>query len=70
MPNWSDIRTERAFRERDEMLLRGDDPPDIERCCVCDEPTGKAGREEDSLYGDDDGPYCETCYDKKYPEEE
>jgi len=36
-----------------------------ERCCKCDEPTGRAGKGDDSLYRDDDsGPYCEECYDK------
>ena len=42
----------------------------IERCFVCDEPTGNAGRHEDSLYGDEsDGPYCRSCRDKKYPQD-
>jgi hypothetical protein len=43
----------------------------IEFCVKCDEPTGKAGRCEDSLYvsrfadGDDEyGPLCEECYTK------
>ena len=41
----------------------------IERCFVCDEPTGNAGRGEDSLYGDDaDGPYCRECWNEKYPD--
>lgn len=35
----------------------------IERCIECDEPTGKAGRLDDSLYLDaGDGPYCESCF--------
>lgn len=61
------MSTERAFRERDKMLLSGDSDlfPNLERCCVCDEPTGKAGRDEDSLYRENgDGPYCETCWDR------
>lgn len=40
----------------------------IERCVECDEPTGKAGRCEDSLYDDDDigiGPFCEDCFHKR-----
>ena len=38
-----------------------------ERCCICDEPTGKAGIADDSLYGDKgDGPYCENCFEWKY----
>ena len=44
---------------------------ELEYCSVCDEPTGRAGRGEDSLYVDDDGPYCSECYealDCKVPE--
>ena len=35
-----------------------------ETCCVCDAPTGRAGRADDSLYceADDTGPYCDDCY--------
>ena len=35
----------------------------IERCVECDEPTGKAGRNDDSLYLGDDGPFCDECYE-------
>ena len=35
----------------------------IEYCCECGEPTGKAGRGEDSMFIEDDGPYCEECYE-------
>ena len=39
----------------------------IETCCICDSPTGKAGKGEDSLYSEKgDGPYCEDCYEWKY----
>lgn len=36
-----------------------------ERCVVCDEPTGRAGRDDDSLYcGECDlGPLCQEHYD-------
>lgn len=37
---------------------------EIERCCKCDKPTGRAGKEEDSLYAKEGwGPFCEDCYD-------
>lgn len=37
---------------------------EVELCFSCDEPTGRAGQGEDSLYSSDgDGPYCETCWD-------
>lgn len=40
-------------------------PLPIERCCLCDEPTGRAGRGEDSIYINlpyaEVGPLCETC---------
>lgn len=38
-----------------------------ERCCVCTDPTGKAGRFDGSLYIEWSkgaiGPLCEECYD-------
>ena len=40
-----------------------------EYCCNCSEPTGKAGAGDDSLYTDNDGPFCEDCFpDKKRPQ--
>lgn len=35
-----------------------------EYCFKCGDPTGRAGRGEDSIYddADDSGPYCETCW--------
>ncbi len=37
---------------------------ELERCVLCDEPTGNAGKGEDSFYLDNgDGPYCEDCFD-------
>ncbi len=35
----------------------------LETCCECDAPTGRAGKGEDSLYVDDNGPYCEGCWE-------
>ena len=35
-----------------------------EHCCQCDEPTGRAGRADDSLYCCDLGPFCEECYNE------
>lgn len=35
----------------------------LECCCECGEPTGRAGRGEDSIYNEDDeGPFCESCH--------
>ena len=39
----------------------------IERCCICDEPTEKAGANDDSIYIDTFGPLCEGCYDTLKP---
>ena len=42
----------------------------LEYCCECDNPTGRAGRAEDSIYaeymmgGDEIGPLCWNCYDE------
>ena len=48
--------------------------PRIERCCDCDDPTGRAGRADDSLYveTEDDviGPLCAECYRQRVPEPE
>lgn len=54
--------------------------PEVELCCLCDEPTGKSGKGEDSIYrilaidwcfdgcmdemGDEIGPLCEECNHK------
>ncbi len=44
----------------------------LEMCVVCDDPTGRAGRGEDSIYCDVCevvgvnilcGPFCADCYD-------
>lgn len=38
----------------------------LEYCRECDQPTGRAGKGEDSLYGEeDDGPYCWDCWPYK-----
>ena len=34
-----------------------------ELCCECGNRTGRAGRKEDSLYIEDNGPYCAECFD-------
>ena len=38
---------------------------DYELCCECGNPTGRAGKDDDSLYcpACDSGPFCEACYD-------
>lgn len=37
----------------------------FERCFQCDEPTGRAGRHDDSIYDTEDGgPYCVDCWEK------
>lgn len=34
----------------------------LEYCCCCNQPTGRAGAGEDSLFKDDSGPYCWDCW--------
>lgn len=37
----------------------------LEYCCICDEPTGRAGKAEDSLYLEtDEGPFCLECWEE------
>lgn len=38
-------------------------PKEHERCEKCDEPTGRAGSGEDSLYIGPHGPLCEECFE-------
>ena len=39
-------------------------PGDLELCRWCDDPTGRAGRHDDSLYTEDgQGPFCEGCFE-------
>jgi len=39
-----------------------------EHCFLCESETGRAGRRDDSLYGEDDtGPYCEECWAAREP---
>jgi len=41
---------------------------ELEMCCICDKPTEKCGRSEDSFYveigNDETGPLCEECFTK------
>ena len=38
----------------------------LEYCCECNQPTGRAGRGDDSLFGESgDGPYCYECWPYK-----
>ena len=41
-----------------------------EYCFLCGNPTGRAGRGDDSIYDDagDSGPYCEECWAKREEE--
>jgi len=37
----------------------------LEYCSLCEDPTGRAGRGDDSLYDEDGGPYCLECWEDK-----
>ena len=36
----------------------------LELCCYCGNPTGNAGKDDDSLYCEvcGEGPFCDRCY--------
>lgn len=34
----------------------------LEYCCKCEAATGFAGPGDDSLYTEDDGPFCRDCF--------
>lgn len=37
----------------------------LEYCCNCNQPTGRAGKADDSLYTEDDeGPFCWDCWER------
>ena len=38
-------------------------PGTRELCIECGSPTGRAGKDDDSIYIGDHGPLCETCRD-------
>ena len=40
----------------------------LEHCFICDEPTDRAGKSDDSIYCDecDKGPYCPACFRKHH----
>jgi len=42
-------------------------PDEIERCILCDEPTGRARKGDDSMYIEYVGPLCESCSDTLEP---
>lgn len=41
-------------------------PQPLEHCTICDNPTGKAGRGDGSLYCEDcgAGPFCNSCFER------
>ena len=43
--------------------MKGEKEMTLEICCECEMETGNAGRDEDSLYFGEAGPYCSQCYD-------
>lgn len=38
----------------------------LEHCLNCGDPTGRAGRHDDSLFEGDIGPFCEDCWAHRY----
>ena len=37
----------------------------LEYCCECSGKTGRAGRADDSLFIDDNGPFCLECFSEE-----
>ena len=71
MNDWIDEEYRRRKREINRPLDQGQHGAvnarypglTLEYCCECEQPTGRAGRSEDSLYrNDDSGPFCENCF--------
>jgi len=69
--DWIDEEYERRQRGERRALLQSEHAAvnarypgcTLERCGECSNPTGRAGRGDDSLYTDDgEGPFCEECW--------
>jgi hypothetical protein len=64
---WCDDQDRREVAARRIMpgiLTPPETPPDVivEECYICGDATGRAGRDEDSLFAGEIGPYCEDCW--------
>lgn len=67
--NQRDNGINRALTQSQHAAVNGRYPgTTLEYCCVCGTPTGMAGKSEDSLYTEDDGPFCWDCFPEKEEE--
>ncbi len=71
--DWIDEERERRGRGINRPLLQSQHEEvnarypgcTLEYCCECDQPTGCAGRGDDSLFTEDDqGPFCWECWEE------
>lgn len=72
-PDWIDDERERRQRGINRALTQSQHEAvnarypgtTLERCCECDERTGRAGRGDDSLYIESGaGPFCGECWQR------
>ena len=55
----------KARSQAEHQHINADSYPGTREICInCGDPTGKAGKGDDSLYLYDEGPYCQDCYDQ------
>ena len=55
----------KARSQAEHQHINADSYPGTREICInCGDPTGKAGKDDDSLYLYDEGPYCQDCYDQ------
>ena len=71
MPDWIDAEYSRRrqgatrllSQYQHEQVNRRYPGATLEYCIDCGDPTGRAGKQDDSLYFEsDDGPYCHPCF--------
>ena len=60
--SWPGKRRKALYQDEHEHWNAKHYPGTRQLCEACQEPTGRC--EEDSIYLDNIGPLCETCYDE------
>lgn len=68
MNTWPGGRRKAMHQSDHEKWNASHYPGTRQLCTNCDEPTGRC--EDDSLFIEDDGPYCEECWKQFEPGQE
>lgn len=63
MNTWPDGKRRALDQSQHEHWNASHYPGTRQLCCFCDEPTGNC--EVDSIFINDEGPMCKTCFDNQ-----